>query len=214
MIKMIDILIADDHAIVRAGLKQIVAEETDMRVTGEAANAAEMFDLLSAGGFSIVVLDISMPGKSGLEALKDLRSQYPLLPVLILSIYGEEQYGIRALKAGAAGYLKKVSAPNELVHAIRKIVSGGKYISSELAEKLATTLDLDRERLPHEKLSDREFQILCEIAGGKSAEEISEMLSISIHTVYSYRNRILEKMQLKSNVELTQYAIRNKLIDL
>jgi len=211
---MIDILIADDHAIVRAGLKQIVTEEKDMRVTGEAGNTDEMFELLIGNPFSIVVLDINMPGKSGLEALRELKIQYPDLPVLILSIYGEEQYGIRALKAGAAGYLKKVSAPNELVNAIRKIVDGGKYISAELAEKLATTLDLDRSRQPHETLSDRELQILCQIASGKSAEEIAGMLSISIHTVYSYRNRILEKMKLKSNVELTQYAIRNKLIEL
>jgi len=211
---MINILIADDHAIVRAGLKQIVAEETDMRVTGEAGNAEEMLSLLNNSVYSIVVLDINMPGKSGLEALKEIRVQYPETPVLILSMYSEDQYGLRAFKAGASGYLKKVSAPDELVNAIRKIVNGGKFLSLELAEKMASSFDFDQSKALHEKLSDRELQILCQIAQGKSAEEIAGMLYISIHTVYSYRNRILEKMKLKSNVELTQYAIRNKLIDL
>lgn len=209
---MIDILIADDHAIVRAGLKQIVAEETGLCVRGEAGTTQEMFALLEKNPFSIVILDINMPGQSGLEALKELKCFHPGLPVLVLSMYSEDQYGIRSLKAGAAGYLRKVSAPDELVNAIRKIVGGGKYISPELAEKLASSFELS-DKLPHEKLSDREMQIMCRIASGDSAEQIADMLSISIHTVYSYRNRILEKMRLKSNVELTQYAIQNKLID-
>lgn len=209
---MIDILIADDHAIVRAGLKQIVAEETGLCVRGEAGTTQEMFALLEKNPFSIVILDINMPGQSGLEALKELKRFHPGLPVLVLSMYSEDQYGIRSLKAGAAGYLRKVSAPDELVNAIRKIVGGGKYISPELAEKLASSFELS-DKLPHEKLSDREMQIMCRIASGDSAEQIADMLSISIHTVYSYRNRILEKMRLKSNVELTQYAIQNKLID-
>ena len=211
---MIKILIADDHAIVREGLKQIVAEEKDMLVAGEAGNTNEMFDLLKKEDFAIIILDISMPGRSGLEALKFLRKNHPEVPTLILSMFSEEQYGLRALKAGAAGYLKKVSAPTELVSAIRKIVSGGKYINQSLAERLADEYDSDRKERMHDKLSNREYQIMCLIASGKSAEEIALDLSISINTVYSYRNRILEKMHLKSNVELTQYALQNKLIEI
>jgi DNA-binding NarL/FixJ family response regulator len=211
---MIKILIADDHAIVREGLKQIVAEETDMKVTGEAANASELFEMLANDSWEIVVLDINMPGKSGLEALKEMKTRNIKVPVLILSMFSEDQYGIRAIKAGAAGYLKKVSAPTELVSAIRKIVSGGKYISPTLAEKLAESVDVNNKKALHQNLSDREYQIMCFISLGKSAEEIAEELAISIHTVYSYRNRILEKMHLKSNVELTQYAIQHKLIEI
>jgi len=211
---MIKILIADDHAIVREGLKQIVAEETDMKVTGEAANASELFELLDGDSWEIVVLDINMPGKSGLEALKEMKTKNIKVPVLILSMFSEDQYGLRAIKAGAAGYLKKVSAPTELVSAIRKIVDGGKYISPTLAEKLAENVDVNNKKALHQNLSDREYQIMCFISFGKSAEEIAEELAISIHTVYSYRNRILEKMHLKSNVELTQYAIQYKLIEI
>lgn len=212
---MIKIIIADDHAIVRAGLKQIVSEESDMTVSGEADNSEQLFTLLEHDkDFDLIILDINMPGKSGLEALKDLRAIFPALPVLILSMYSEDQYGIRALKAGAAGFLKKVSAPDELVSAIRKIVKGGKYISEALAEKLADSIDYGKKAARHELLSDREFQIMCQIASGLTAEAIADGLSISVHTVYSYRNRILDKMNLKSNVELTQYVMQNKLIDL
>jgi DNA-binding NarL/FixJ family response regulator len=210
----IKILIADDHAIVREGLKQIVAEEKDIIVAGEAENAASLMELLQKENWSLVVLDINMPGKSGLEALKDIKLQYPDLPVLILSMFTEDQYGLRAIKAGASGYLKKVSAPTELVVAIRKIVSGGKYINQSLAEKLADKYGKTEEGLLHDKLSDREYQIMCNIALGKTAEEIAEEISISINTVYTYRNRILEKMSLKSNVELTQYVLRNKLVEI
>lgn len=210
----IKILIADDHAIVREGLKQIVAEEKDMIVSGEAENASSLMNLLERDSWSIVVLDINMPGKSGLEALKDIKHLYPNLPVLILSMFSEDQYGLRAIKAGASGYLKKVSAPTELVVAIRKIVSGRKYINPDLAEKLAENLGGDKQNILHEKLSDREYQIMCSIALGKTAEEIAEELSLSINTIYTYRNRILEKMSMKSNVELTQYAIQYKLIDI
>ena len=211
---MIKILVADDHAIVREGLKQIVAEESDMIVAGEAPNATELFTFINNESWDIIVLDINMPGKSGLEALKEIKIQHPKIPVLILSMFGEDQYGIRAIKAGASGYLKKVSAPNELVSAIRKIVNGGKYINPSLAEKLADIVDKRSSELPHDYLSDREYQIMCSIASGKSAEEIAGELALSIHTIYTYRNRILEKMSLKSNVELTQYAIQNKLIEI
>jgi len=211
---MISILIADDHAIVREGLKQIVAEEHDMDVTGEAENTNEIFELINKNDFDILILDISMPGRSGLDALKDLKRIKPGLPILILSMFSEDQYGVRALRAGASGYLKKVSAPTELVSAIRKIVSGGKYINQSLAEKLADDFDTETKHAVHEKLSDREYQIMCNIALGKSAEEIAQELSISINTVYTYRNRILDKMSMKSNVELTQYVLSNKLVEI
>jgi len=210
---MIRILIADDHAIVREGLKQIVGEENDMIVAGEASNTAEIFSILGKENFQIIILDISMPGRSGLEALKDLRKSYPGIPVLILSMFSEDQYGIRAIKAGASGYLKKVSAPTDLVAAIRKIVNGGMYINERLAEKLAMELGEKNIEQLHDSLSDREFQVMCSIASGKSAEEIADDLSLSVNTVYSYRNRILEKMHLKSNVELTRYVFKNKLIE-
>ncbi|MFN3871474.1 MAG: response regulator [Ignavibacterium sp.] len=210
----IKILIADDHAIVREGLKQIVAEEKDMTVLGEAGNSETLMKLLEKNKWDIVILDINMPGRNGLEILKDIKLLYPDLPVLILSMFSEEQYGIRAIKAGASGYLKKVSAPDELVQAIRRIVSGRKYITETLAEKLAENLSEPKVNSLHEKLSDREFEIMCSIAQGKSAEEIAEELSISVNTFYTYRNRILEKLSMRSNVEIAQYAIRNKLIDI
>lgn len=212
--RKIKILIADDHAIVREGLKQIVAEEKDIQVAGEAENAEQLMELLEKEKWSLIILDINMPGKSGLEALKDIKQLYPALPVLILSMFSEDQYGIRALKAGASGYLKKVSAPTELVIAIRKIVSGGMYINPSLAEKLAEKFGQKEKELLHDRLSDREYQIMCNIALGKSAEEIAQDLSISINTVYTYRNRILEKMSMKSNVELTQYVLSNKLVEI
>ncbi len=209
---MIRILIADDHAIVRAGLKQIVAQEKDMLVEGEAASVEELLQLLPQKEWSILILDINMPGRSGLDVLKEIKAQYPQLPVLILSIYDEAQYGLRAIRSGADGYLKKISAPEELISAIRKIVSGGKYISPTLAERLADTFTGKVSEKPHEKLSAREYQVMCMIAEGRSADEIAEILSISPHTVYSYRNRILQKLNLKSNIELTKYVLENKLI--
>ncbi len=209
---MIRILIADDHAIVRAGLKQIVAQEKDMLVEGEAASVEELLQLLPQKEWSILILDINMPGRSGLDVLKEIKAQYPQLPVLILSIYDEAQYGLRAIRSGADGYLKKISAPEELISAIRKIVYGGKYISPTLAERLADTFTGKVSEKPHEKLSAREYQVMCMIAEGRSADEIAEILSISPHTVYSYRNRILQKLNLKSNIELTKYVLENKLI--
>ncbi len=210
---MIRILIADDHAIVRAGLKQIVSEESDMKVVGEAGNADELFDMLQQDEYDIVILDINMPGKTGLEALKEIKIQYRKLPVLILSMYSEEHYGLRALKAGSSGYLKKVSAPDELVKAIRKIVSGKKYISQTLAESMADNFGKDITTVPHERLSDREYEVMCKIASGETAEKIAAEFSISVHTVYSYRNRIFEKMNMKSNVEITRYVLQNNLLN-
>lgn len=209
---MIKIIIADDHAIVREGLKQIVAEVSDICVTGEAENSNQLFELIKVKECNIVVLDINMPDKSGIEIMKEIKLQYPNLPVLILSMYSEEQYGIRAIKSGASGYLQKVSAPTELISAIRKIVDGRKYISDSLADKLAEYFDTAKIDSPHEILSGREYSVMLKIASGKTAEIISSELNISINTFYSYRNRIFEKMHIKSNVELTQYVLRNKLI--
>ena len=210
---MLKILIADDHAIVRQGLKQIVAETRDMVVAGEASNGQELFNKLKEDDYDVIVLDITMPGRSGMDVLRQLRSERPRLPVLILSVHSEEQYALRALRAGASGYLTKESAPDELVVAIRKVSLGGKYISSSLAEKLAFELEVGREQAPHETLSDREYQVMCRIASGKTVMEIAQELSLSEKTISTYRSRILEKMNMKNNAELTYYAIKNGLVD-
>ncbi len=209
---MLKILIADDHSIVREGLKQVLADTSDMVVSDEAASTEEALNKALEGDFDVVVLDISMPGRGGLDALKQIKSQKPKLPVLILSMYSEEQYALRVLKAGAAGYLTKESAPDELIGAIRKVSKGMKYVSAHLAEEIAFALDSDFERPIQETLSDREFQVLCMIASGKTAREIAGELALSVKTVSTYRSRILEKMRMKSNAELTHYAIKNKLV--
>ncbi len=209
---MLKILIADDHSIVREGLKQVLADTSDMVVSDEAASTEEALKKALEGDFDVVVLDISMPGRGGLDALKQIKSQKPKLPVLILSMYSEEQYALRVLKAGAAGYLTKESAPDELIGAIRKVSKGMKYVSAHLAEEIAFALDSDFERPIQETLSDREFQVLCMIASGKTAREIAGELALSVKTVSTYRSRILEKMRMKSNAELTHYAIKNKLV--
>jgi two-component system invasion response regulator UvrY len=210
---MLKILIADDHAIVRQGLKQIVTETRDMMVAGEASNGQELLNKIKEGEFDVVVLDITMPVIDGMDVLRQLRSERPRLPVLMLSIHPEEQYALRALRAGASGYLTKESAPDELVLAIRKVSSGGKYISASLAEKLAFELEVGRDQAPHETLSDREYQVLCLIASGKTVTDIAQELSLSEKTISTYRSRILEKMNMKNNAELTYYAIKNQLIE-
>lgn len=210
---MIRVLIADDHAVVRRGLVQIVGAEPDMAVIGEAGNAQELLALVRTQHADAVVLDISMPGKTGLEAIKELKQECPKLPVLVLSMHPEDQYAVRALKLGAAGYMTKESAPEELVNAIRKVISGRRYISANLAERLAVTVTTGADQGPHEALSDREFQVLCMIAGGKSISQIGDELSLSVKTISTYRVRILEKMSMKSNAELTRYAIQNNLVD-
>lgn len=209
---MLKILIADDHAIVRQGLKQIVTETPDMVVAGEASNGQELLNKIKESDYDVVVLDITMPGRDGMDVLKQLRSEKPELPVLMLSIHPEEQYALRALRAGAAGYLTKESAPDELVVAIQKVSRGGKYISSSLAEKLAFELEVGREQAPHETLSDREYHVMCLIASGKTVMEIAQELSLSEKTISTYRSRILEKMKMKNNAELTYYAIKNQLV--
>ena len=210
---MLKILIADDHAIVRQGLKQIVTETGDMTVAGEASNGQELLSKIKEGEYDVVVLDITMPVIDGMDVLRQLRSERPRLPVLMLSIHPEEQYALRALRAGASGYLTKESAPDELVVAIRKVSSGGKYISASLAEKLAFELEIGRDQALHETLSDREYQVLCLIASGKTVMEIAQELSLSEKTVSTYRSRILEKMNMKNNAELTYYAIKNQLVE-
>jgi DNA-binding NarL/FixJ family response regulator len=209
---LIRVLIADDHPIVRRGLKQILAEEADIAVGAEAQNAQEVLQLLRTEKFDTLVLDLNMPGRSGLELLKDVRERWPSLPVLVMSVQPEEQFAVRVLKAGAAGYVSKETAPEVLVVAIRQVHRGGKYISPATAERLARVLGNDLERQAHEALTDREYQILCLIGSGKSVSAIADQLSLSVKTVSTYRTRILEKMRLTNNAELMQYALRNDLV--
>ena len=210
---MIKVLIADDHPIVRQGLRQILSGLPDMEVAGEAATAQETLEQVRAGDWDVLVLDITLPDRSGFDILKELKHQQPHLPVLVLSIHAEEQLAVRVLKAGASGYLTKENAPDELVKAIRKVVSGGKYISRGLAESLAFGLDTDSARPRHEALSDREFQVMQLMASGKTLTEIAEELSLSTKTVSTYRTRLLHKMNLETNAEIIRYALENGLIE-
>ena len=209
---MIKVLIADDHAVVRQGLKQILADTPDISVVAEAANGQEALTKVRTNKVDLVILDMTMPGKSGLETLTDLKRERPNLPVLVLSVHGEDQYGVRVLKSGASGYLTKNSAPDELVSAIRKAVTGGKYISPGLAEKMASGLAADTEIPPHERLSDREYQVLCLMASGKMIKEIAEQMSLSVKTVSTYRFRILGKLNKNNSAELIHYAIQHGLV--
>jgi two-component system invasion response regulator UvrY len=209
---MIRILIADDHSIVRRGLKEILLEEfPDADITG-VSNGNELIREARNSQWNIVISDLSMPDKNGLETLKQLKEEFPKLPVLILSMHPEDQYAIRALRAGAGGYLTKESASDELVNAVKKIMSGRRYITPELAEKLAENLENDSSKELHETLSDREFDVLKMIASGKTVTEIAEKLSLSVTTVSTYRARILIKTNMKNNAELTVYAVENKLV--
>jgi len=210
---MIRILIADDHTIVREGLKQIVSETPDMMVADEAITGHEVLDKALKNDYDVVVLDITMPGISGLDVLKQMKKQKPKLSILVLTMHPEEQYAVRALKSGASGYLTKESASEELIYAIRQISSGRKYITSSLAEKLAFGIEKDAEKPLHETLSDREYHVFCMIASGKTVKEISESLFLSAKTVSTYRARILEKMNMKNNAELTRYAIKHGLVE-
>lgn len=208
------ILIADDHAVVRRGLKQILADDFKKADFGEAANVRDALELVRKERWDAVVLDITMPGgRSGLEALKEIREARPRLPVLVLSMHPEDQFALRVLRSGAAGYMTKESAPEELVGAIRKILAGGRYVSAALAEKMASYLAVDTPNLPHENLSDREFVVLRMIASGMTVTHIAAELSLSVKTVSTYRVRILEKMDMTTNAELTHYAIKNHLVD-
>ena len=206
------VLIADDHTIVREGLKKILSNVPEVESIEEAGNGQEVMDKVATAKFDIVILDISMPGKSGLEVLKELKQKKPNLAVLILSVHPEEQYAIRVLKSGASGFISKSSASDELVNAIRTVHAGGKYITHNIAEKLIYEIEEDTIKPTHEKLSDREYQVMCMISAGKTVREISDYLCLSVKTISTYRVRILEKMKMKNNSELTFYAIKNKLI--
>jgi len=201
------ILIVDDHAVIHHGLRRILADEFEGAVFGEACQSQEALDLVSHESWDVVILDIGLPGRGGLDVLKQIRAARPKLPVIIFSMHSVEQFGVRALKAGASGYLAKESAPDQMVIAIRKVLSGGKYISMDLAEKLAGSLAHDPSLEPDELLSDREFEILLMIAMGKTTTAIADQLSLSIKTVSTYRTRIMEKLQLKTGSELIRYAL-------
>ena len=209
----IRVLIADDHAIVREGLKQILADTKDIVVAGDAENGVSAIKLARKGKCDVLLLDISMPDRSGIEVLKQVKKEAPDIAVLMLSMHREDQYAIRALRAGASGYLNKQSAPAELVNAIRQVAAGQKYISPALAQDLANHVGDDHEVPPHETLSDREYQTLIMIASGKAVSDIALELSLSVKTISMYRSRLLQKMKLRHNAELTHYAIKNHLLE-
>jgi two-component system, NarL family, invasion response regulator UvrY len=208
------ILLTDDHAVVRHGLKQILADEFKKATFGEARNAQEALNKVWKENWDVVVLDITMPGRSGLEVLREIKKSKPKLPVLVLSMHPEGQFAVRVLKRGASGYMTKESAPEELVGAIKKVLAGGRYVSNSLAEKLANYLSGgETQKSPQEKLSDREFQVLRLIASGKIVSEIAQELSLSVKTISTYRSRILEKMGMKNNAELMHYAMQHQLVE-
>jgi two-component system invasion response regulator UvrY len=209
----VKVIIADDHPVVRQGLRQMLAVEQDLQVVGEAKNGQEVVDLSRRVPWEVAVLDYNMPGKNGLELIKELRQRYPGRAVLVLSMYPEDRYAVRALKAGAAGYLTKESSPEELVSAIRKVAGGGRYVTPTLGEKLALELEDNRGKPLHETLSDREYQVMWMIASGKTVRQIADELFLSPNTVSTHRTRILRKMKMKSNAELMHYAIAHHLVD-
>jgi two-component system invasion response regulator UvrY len=209
---MLQILIADDHAVVRKGLAQILLDGFPGARIEEVDNAEDLIRKAMKGEWNVIISDLSMPGRSGLDALHQLKELFPKLPVLIMSMHSEDQYAIRVLKAGASGYLSKGTAPDELVKAVRTVLLGKKYITASTAERLANSIAKDQEKLPHEILSDREFHVLRLLAAGKPVSEIAAALSLSVTTVSTYRSRIMTKMDMKTNAELTMYAMNNNLL--
>lgn len=207
------ILIVDDHAVVRQGIKQILSDMDEKCKIGEAANGADGLRLLRDDTWDLVLLDIGLPGKNGIEVLKQIKAEWKKLPVLILSMYSEDQYALRAIRAGASGYMTKEMAPDELLNAISKVRKGGRFISPEVAEKLVFDLDDADDETPHTTLSDREFEVLRLIASGKTVSEIGDELALSVKTISTYRTRTLEKMKMKHNAELTHYAIKHELVE-
>ncbi len=207
---MYKVLLVDDHAVVRRGMQQIIAEEADQWVTGEAPNATEAMQKLRGDRWDAAVLDLTMPDKNGLDLLAEIKREYPGLPCLLLSMHPEDQFALRALKLGASGYLTKESAPQELLNALKKIVCGGRYISQTLAEKLAFPEESNRPQ--PELLSEREYQVLKMLASGKTSTEIANILTLSVKTISTYRARILTKMKMRNNAELTYYAVQNGLV--
>ena len=210
---MIRVLIADDHAIVRQGLKQILSETEDLVIAGEAEDGSEALMLARQTVWDVFLLDVSMPNRNGIDTLKQLRKEFPRLPVLILSMHPEEQYAVRALKAGASGYLTKQSAPEQLVNAIRQVANGKKYVSPSVALQLAEAISDHSEKKPHERITDREYQVLTLIASGKTLTQVADTLNLGVATVSTYRARLLEKMGLKSTAELIRYGLENGLAD-
>jgi len=210
---MIKVLIADDHNLVRKGLKRILLDTEWIAAVDEAKDSQEAVLKVSSKEYDVVLLDISFPGRSGIDTLKQLRCLKPKLPVLILSMHPEEQYAVRSIRAGASGYLTKESAPEELIEAIRRVTTGRKYITSSLAERLAIGTEEQSEEPLHKSLSDREYQVMCMIASGKTVKEIAEALSLSVKTISTHRVRILRKMHMKNNAHLTHYAIKQGLVD-
>lgn len=206
------IVLLDDHEIVRTGLKQLLALEADLEVTGEAATSADALALLRQVACDLLLLDVSLPDRSGVDTLKLVRSTYPDLPVLVISTYPEEQYAINLLRAGANGYIRKDAAGSDIVHAIRIVLQKGRYMSPAVSEMLVNRLDADGDRPLHQDLSEREFQVLCAIASGKTVSAIADQLFISVKTVSTYRSRVLEKLKMHNNAELTHYAVKNGLI--
>jgi DNA-binding NarL/FixJ family response regulator len=209
---MIRLAIADDHPIVREGLRRIAADDAGISVTGEASTAAELFRLLAAAAVDVILLDVSMPGATFVETLKGLREQHPSIKVLVLSAHPEDQWAMRALRAGASGYLTKDHSPEQLVQAIRKVARGGKYVSESMAEKLAGMVDDGGTRAPHERLSDREFEVLRALGSGMMVKDVAEQLRLSAKTVSTYRTRLLEKMGLKSKADLVRYVVTHQLL--
>lgn len=210
---MIKLLIADDHKIFREGLREIINKTSDIQVIDEAKSGSEVLSKVEENNYDVILLDISMPGRSGLDILKQLRQEKPHIQVLILSMYSEEEFAVRAMKTGAAGYLVKDTASKDLIEAIRKVSMGLKYVTPSLAEKLAIDIDMGNETPIHAKLSNREYEVMCMISSGKKNKEIAEEILISPKTVSSYKKRILDKMGMKTNAQLTEYAIRNGLIN-
>jgi two-component system, NarL family, invasion response regulator UvrY len=210
---MIKILVADDHPIFRSGIKQIVECTEDIRVIDEAETGQETISKVQKSEFDVILMDINMPGIGGLEALKQIRQFKPKLPVLIVSFYEEEQYAIRAIQAGAVGYIQKICAPDEIISAIRKVHQGGKYITESLAEELVAAVYTKTTNNDHQQLSNREYQTMCLLAQGRSIKQISEQLNLSPSTVATFRKRILTKMNMKSNSEIVRYAIQNNLLE-
>ncbi len=207
------VLIADDHPVVRQGLKMMLNGDPELDVVGEARDGDEAFDLAHKVDWDVAVFDYSMPGRGGVELLSDVKHDYPDKPVLILSIYPEDPHGLRALKAGASGYINKETAGEELTSAVKKAASGGRYVSNALAEKLASRLTPEQERPPHERLSDREYRVMWLLASGKTLHQIADEMHLSPSTVSTYRGRILKKLQLSTNVDLVHYAMKHRLIE-
>lgn len=210
---MIKILIADDHMMFREGLKQILSKQPDIIVLDEAGNASELIEKVRREDFDVILLDIAMPGRDGIDALKEIKQLKPDLPILVLSMYPEDQYAVRAIKAGASGYLTKNRAGRELIVALQKVALGKKYISPDVGEQLASELERDTDQAVHQTLSDREYQVMCMIASGKTVKQISEELFLSVSTISTNRARLLKKMNLKNNSEVTHYAIKHGLVE-